>query len=51
MRGWRESTFQPSSSKALQSASEICIGLSQMTIDDGNLEHVRRASAPMHEAF
>lgn len=40
MRGWTEPQYMTSTEDATSSASAICLGLNELRLDDGNLEHV-----------
>ncbi|ORY55152.1 hypothetical protein BCR35DRAFT_355790 [Leucosporidium creatinivorum] len=40
MRGWTEPLYATSTEDAMTAASAICLGLEELRVDDGNLEHV-----------
>lgn len=40
MRGWTEPEYATSTEDAMAAASAICLGLEELRVDDGNVEHV-----------
>ncbi|KAM0787243.1 hypothetical protein ACM66B_006479 [Microbotryomycetes sp. NB124-2] len=39
MKGWSDPRYEPSTRDALQAAKDICVGLDDLHVDDGNLSH------------